>query len=211
MSNGNVWSHVYKAVLVLIIGGVVIYQLYLGLTVQKLGIPGVLDIEFGNRIGAPATPVPSESPPAQTESKVWREGDLKIPVAVGNTGRVADLDSGQLLPLGTSLPVRDADLAVKQAVHGVVVEPGVPRGDGETFDARFTRVGDSPAGRDGCAAASVAPKVSPHLLLSSDIGVGSHVCLVTTQGRLAEFEILKVELDGQQRELEARYTVWVSE
>jgi hypothetical protein len=140
------------------------------------------------------------------EGKVWRQGTLAVPVSAGDRGQVADLDAGRLLPLGTSIPAGDADLSVRQAVHGIVIEPGLSKGDGVTFSARFVRVGDAPAGRDGCAAAAISPAASNHLQLSSDLHAGSFVCLITTQGRVAEFEVVK--FDESRREVTIAFTVW---
>lgn len=158
------------------------------------------------------TPAPASTPtPTPTPApEVWREGTLDVPISAGDTGRAADLDSGQLLPLGTSMPAGGDDLIFRQAVHGIVMEPGLSMGDGVTFDARFARVGDGPAGRDGCGAA-IGSRVSNHLQLFSAIDAGSHICMVTTQGRLSEFEILNIELSRSQRQIEIRYTTWANE
>ena len=161
---------------------------------------------------ATATPIstamaaPTPIPPSTDE--VWREGTLQIPLSTGDTGQAADLDSGRLLRLGTSEPAGDADLAVKETSDDVVVQPGIPHTDGVTFEARFLLVGDTDPDRNRCATAATGSGASDHLLLLSDIDVGTHVCMVTTQGRLAEFEILDAKLNGQQRWVEIRYTTW---
>ena len=144
-------------------------------------------------------------------AKVWKQGNLTIPVSSVNTGRVADLDSGRLLPLGTSIPVRDADIIVRQAVHGIVVEPGISKGDGVTFDARFIAVNDASVGREGCADAEASPRASNHLQLFSAINVGSHICMVTTKGRLAEFTVTSVELSRKPRQVRIKFVVWTRE
>jgi hypothetical protein len=79
-------------------------------------------------------------------------------------------------------------------VHGGVVEPVVSKGDGGTFGARFIRIGDAPAGRDRRADAAAVPEVLDQHLRSSDIGVGSYVCMVTIQGQLTVSEIRKIKL-----------------
>ncbi len=166
--------------------------------------------------GGPQTqPTPTRTRPSPTATApaptVWREGDLTIPVSAGNSGRVADLDAGRLLPLGTSIPASDADIIVRQTPHSVVIEPGLSKGDGVTFDARFTAVSDGAIGRDACADAAISPQASNHLQLSSDIDVRSHVCMVTTNDRLAEFEIVRVDLSSTAREVEIAFVVWASD
>ncbi len=153
-------------------------------------------------------PTPTADTPV---SQVWKEGDLTLPVSISDRGQAADLDAGRLLQLGTSISASDADIIVRQAVHGVVVEPGLSKGDGVTFDARFTGVNDRSVGRDGCAAAAISPQTSNHLELTSDIDVGSHICMVTTHGRLAEFEIVSIDLSSATRDVQIAFVVWVRE
>jgi len=139
---------------------------------------------------------------------VWREGTLQIPLSTDDTGQAADLDGGRLLSLGTSELAGDADIAVKDTSNDVAFEPGAPNTDGFTFGARFVLIGDTFLDRNRCAAAATGSAGSDYLLRLSDIDVGTHVCMVTTQGRLAEFEILDTKLNGQHRWIEIRYTTW---
>jgi hypothetical protein len=141
--------------------------------------------------------------------EVWREDRFVVPVSLGNGGKAADLDAGRLLAVGTSVSAAEVDLIVRQSVHGVVMEPGLPNNGTDTYNARFTRVSDNKVGRDECKDASVAAKVSNHLQLESEIRVGSHVCMVTTQGRLAEFEITNVDLSPTKRQVEIKTVVWI--
>lgn len=50
-----------------LVGGLVIfliaYNLYLGITVRKIGIPGIFEIEFGENVEPEPTPTPTASPP----------------------------------------------------------------------------------------------------------------------------------------------------
>jgi hypothetical protein len=140
--------------------------------------------------------------------QVLREDRVNLPVTGAAARHAADLDGGRIVPIGTSLSSSDADLVARQTPHGIVLEPGFPKDDTDTFEARFTGVSDAPVGRGGCAKSSIAPKVTNHLQLGPDIHQGSHVCMVTTQGRLAEFEISKVDLSSTKREVEIRTIVW---
>ena len=110
-----------------------------------------------------------------------------------------------------SIPASDADLIARRFVHGVVLEPGLSKGDGVTFDARFTEVNDAAVNQEGCEAAAISPQASNHLQLSSDVDVRSHICMVTTQGRLAEFEIVRTDLSGTTWEVEIAFVVWPRE
>jgi hypothetical protein len=162
---------------------------------------------------ATATPIPTATPTPIPSSidEVWREGTLQIPLSTEDTGQAADLDGGRLLRLGTSELAVDADIAAKDTSDDVALEPGVPQTDGVTFEARFVLTSDTSFDRNQCAAAATGSGASDHLLRLSDIDVGTHVCMVTTQGRLAEFEILDTKLNGQQRWVEIRYTTWANQ
>jgi len=144
----------------------------------------------------------------QEKAKVWKEGILTIPINSSFGKRAADLDAATILPLGTSVPSEGVDVLFRQSVHGIVMEPGESKGDGVTFDARFVAVNDSKVGMDGCITAAVSPKVSNHLQLSSAIDVGSHICVVTTEGRMAEISITNSNLNGSPRNVEIEYVVW---
>ena len=164
---------------------------------------------------ATATPIPTvteaPTPVPSFIYAVWREGTLQIPLSTEDTGQAADLDSGRLLRFGTSEPGGDADIAVKETSDDVLFEPGILHTDAVTFEARFVLVGDTDPDRNRCAAASTGSGASDRLLLLSDIDVGTHVCMVTTQGRLAAFEILDAKLNGQQRWVEIRYITWANQ
>ncbi len=182
------------AVVVLII----IFELAQGAAVKKMGIPGLFEIELD----------PGPGGGKVEAAKEIAHGTRTIPVSSGNSGQALDLDNGSLLVLGTSQPAGDADLVVRQAVHGVVLEPGLSHGDGLTFDARFVRVADKAGGHDVCADAAVNGKVGNILTVSSDVQVGSHVCMVTNKGRLAEFEITKTDFAGSPRSLQMNFVTW---
>ena len=166
----------------------------------------------------PTSIPPTERPPSAeatdtptvTEPKpaIWQEGTLTLPVSGSDSGQAADLDAGNLLMLGTSVPVDDADILVRQSPHSIVIEPGLSRGDGITFEARFTEVNDASVGQAECTAATISSKASNHLQLFSDIDVGSHICMVTTQGRVAEFEIINTNFSGSSNEVEIAFIVW---
>ena len=85
---------------------------------------------------------------------------------------------------------------------------GAPGIDGVTFEARFTKISDSAIGYEGSAAAAIAPSVSQHLALSSVIDVGSRVAMVTTEGRLAEFTVTKIDLSRNPGLIDIAFTVW---
>lgn len=165
---------------------------------------------------AAATPAVTPSPKTKSATQtpiptdaVWREGTLEIPVGGDHAGQVADFDTGELIPGEGSQEARDADLTVRDDGDEIVLEPGISKRDG-TFYARFVMVNDEAAGREGCAAGDGGPAHSGLLRLFAEIEVGSHVCVVTTQGRVAEFEIVAAKLNGRQRWLEVRYTTWES-
>lgn len=143
--------------------------------------------------------------------KIWKEGKLLIPLNNTNSGEVADIDNGRLLRLGTTVSASGADISIRQSVHSIIIEPGLSKGDGITFDARFIAVNDSSIGKDGCAGSLVSSDVSNHLQLSSDVNVGSHICMVTSEGRLAEFSITNLNLEGSSRNVEIEYEVWSKE
>lgn len=171
-----------------------------------------------NGVGATATGQESrngaldkEDSIEKTDSKIWKEGKLIIPVSTSNSGSVADLDNGKLLPLGTSISAAGADILIRQSIHSIVLEPGLSKGDGITFDARFLTVNDHSVGKDGCSASLVSPEASNHLQLSSDIDIGSHICMVTSEGRIAELNITKLNFTGNSRNAEIEYVVWQKE
>lgn len=150
----------------------------------------------------PATATPTPSP------MVWLKGTLEIPVSSDNDGQMADFDAGELIRVEKSEEARDADLGVSVDGDELVLEPGAGKPDGAAFYARFVTIGDEAAGREGCADRESGPGVSSPLLFPTEVEVGSHVCMVTTEGRIAEFEILGAKLTGRQRWLEVRYTTW---
>ena len=53
-------------------------------------------------------------------------------------------------------------------------------------DARLALGGPAALGRDGCATAPLAPDRIP----IQDLAVGTHVCVLTDEGRLSEFRVL---------------------
>lgn len=146
-----------------------------------------------------------------SNDKKGREHRLILPIPAGDPRHAADLDGARMVPLSTSATTSDADLIARQTIHGIVMEPGVSKNGTNTFEARFTRISDNKVGREGCKDASVAPHVSNHLQLESDRRAGSHVCMVTTQGRLAELEIMKVDLSPTRREVEIKTVVWAKD
>jgi hypothetical protein len=179
-----------------IIAGVAVFLI----TTGNLGLGGL-----AGGVGVPSAT--ADSP----VSRVWKEGNLTLPVSSSDGGQAADLDTASLLPLGTSIPASNADIIVRQSPHSVVLEPGLSQGDGVTFGARFTDVNDAAVGREGCVAAAISPRASNHLQLSFDIDVGSHICMVTNQGRPAEFKINRVSLSGSTQEVELAFVVWMRE
>lgn len=142
----------------------------------------------------------------ESSSHVWKEGSLTIPVLARDTGMAADLDDGHLLPIGTSISAPDADIAISQSPHAWIIQPGLSKGDGITFDAHFYSVGDSPAGYDNCRNMVLSQNPNDILALGSSLNVGSYVCMSTNQKRLAEFEVVSV--DSEQRKMDIKYTVW---
>jgi hypothetical protein len=190
-----------------IISGVIVIWL-------TTGIPSPLNSEADSDPGLDPGPESTIAPTPTTEEpapQVWKEDTLSIPVANGGNDQVADLDTGTLLQTGTSIPVDDADLMIRQAVHGIFFEPGVSQGDGVTYDARFIDVNDAAVGQEGCADAAVSSEISNHLQLSSDVDVGSYICMVTTQGRLAEFTVTSVDLSSSPLQVEIAFVVWARE
>ena len=143
-----------------------------------------------------------------TDPKIWKTGKLTIPFNNSHSGKVANLDNGRLLLLGTSLSAAGADISFRQFVHGIVLEPGLSKGDGITFDARFLAVNDHSVGKKGCSASLVSPKTLNHLQLSSDVDVGSHICMVTSEGRMAEFSITKLNFKESPGNVDIEYVVW---
>lgn len=148
----------------------------------------------------------SAQPSVEPSNRIWRQGTLSISAAIGGQGSAADLDRGGLLPIGTSISALDADVLVGSSPHGIVIQPGLPKSDGVSFDGRFVRVQDAPAGPADCAEAAISPSVSGILVLESNLHVGQYVCMVTTQGRLAVFEV--VRFDNVRKEMTINYTVW---
>ncbi|MFT5821511.1 MAG: hypothetical protein ACI8ZM_002764 [Crocinitomix sp.] len=149
--------------------------------------------------------------PIEEVSNIWKEGTLKIPVSRHNGGRVADLDSGMLLFLGTSVSAIGADIVVRQSIHSIVMEPGLSKGDGVSFDARFISVNDEKIGREGCVKALMLPEISNHLQFSKEIGIGSYIGMITTDGRLAEFNIVNTNWSADPAEIEISFMVWNKE
>ncbi len=123
-----------------------------GQTTDTIPIPAT---ERPTRTVIPPTPTVAEPEPA-----IWQEGTLIVPVSSVDRGQAADLDTGNLLMLGTSISADGADLLVRQSPGPVVIEPGLSQGDGVTFEARFTEVNDAPVGQEGCAAAAISPEAS---------------------------------------------------
>lgn len=156
------------------------------------------------------TPIPTAKPVAATPTPtpaIWQKGTLELPVEGENADQAADLDTGKMVRAEDEEDRRDADLAARADGDEIELDPGFS-GPDAGFYAWFVTINEEPAGRDGCAAGEGKQVPSSVLQLSKDVEIGSHVCLVTTEGRSAEFEIIGAKLTGRQRWLEIRYTTW---
>lgn len=156
------------------------------------------------------TPIPTAKPVTATPTPtpaIWQKGTLELPIEGENVDQAADLETGKMVRAEDEEDRRDADLAARVDGDDILLEPGLGNGDGG-FYAWFVSVNDEPAGRNGCAAGDGKRASSSRLQLSRDVEIGSHVCLVTTENRIAEFEIVGAKLTGRQRWLEIRYTTW---
>lgn len=148
------------------------------------------------------------SQPGDSQDRVQVQASLDLPISTGSSGRALDLDAASLIPLGTSIPTKGADLVFSQAVHGIIIQPG-PSSQSGGFPARFTRIGDSPGGRSACASAAIASNTAQALELGKDVIARiSHVCMVTDQNRLSEFRVTAVRLEGQNRSVQIEFTTW---
>ncbi|UJH91450.1 hypothetical protein LZ575_01295 [Antarcticibacterium sp. 1MA-6-2] len=143
-------------------------------------------------------------------NNIWRKGRLEIPISSSNSGRVADLDEGNLIPLGTSISPRDADIFAYHSVHDIIIQPGVSKGDGITFDAQFLKMADRSIDYQECKEAGSLDKISQHIP-TSNIKKGSCICMRTTEGRLARFSLIKENYSGNNRSIEIDYIVWKKE
>ena len=162
------------------------------------------------------TPTPTPIPTVKTMTAtptptpaIWQKGTLELPVEGENVDQAADLGTGEIVRDEDEEGRRDADLSARVDGDDILLEPGLGSSGGG-FYAWFVTVNDEPAGRDGCAAGEGKAVPSGGLQLSKDVEIGSHVCLVTTEERIAEFEIIGAKLTGRQRWLEVRYTTWAS-
>lgn len=148
------------------------------------------------------------NPPEQEETNnIWMQGSLEIPIGSSNSGRAADLDEGNLIPLGTSISPRGADILAYQSVHDIIIQPGVSKGDGITFDAQFLKMADRSIDYQECKEAGSLEKISQHIP-SSNIKKGSCICMRTTEGRLARFTVIKENFSGNNRSIEIDFFVW---
>lgn len=160
------------------------------------------------------TPVPTTTPTMKTVTGaptptpvIWQKGTLELPVEGESADQAADLDADKIVREEDEDGRLDADLAARVDGDEILLEPGLVSPDGG-FYAWFVTVNDEPAGRNGCAAGEGKRVSSNSLQLSKDVEIGSHICLVTTEDRIAEFEIIGAKLTGRQRWLEIRYTTW---
>jgi hypothetical protein len=156
------------------------------------------------------TTIPTAKPVTATPTPtpaIWQKGSLELPIEGENADQAADLDTGKVVRQEDEDDRRDADLAARVDGDEIELDPGFS-GPDAGFYAWFVTINEEPAGRDGCAAGEGKRVPSSSLQLSKDVEIGSHVCLVTTEGRIAEFEIIGAKLTGRQRWLEIRYTTW---
>ncbi|HET8943830.1 MAG TPA: hypothetical protein VFO59_03535, partial [Dehalococcoidia bacterium] len=154
------------------------------------------------------TPIPTAKPATATSMPtpaIWQKGTLELPVEGENVDQAVDLDTDEIVRDEDEDGRLDADLAARVDGDEILLEPGLVSPDGG-FYAWFVTVNDEPAGRNGCAAEEGKRVSSNSLQLSRDVEIGSHICLVTTEDRIAEFEIIGAKLTGRQRWLEIRYT-----
>jgi hypothetical protein len=154
-----------------------------------------------------ATPTPVPSP----ELEVWSEGTLQISLSSEDSREGADFDDGDVIRADASEATSDSDIFVTETEDGIVIEPGLRQNDEDDFGARFFLVGAGDKDINGCAASARPSMPDQQLLLFSEIDVGDHMCLMTTEDRPAEFELVDAKLTGRQRWLEIRYTTWVAQ
>ena len=166
---------------------------------------------------AAATPTPSPARTTASQSgtpapspAIWRQGTLEIPIHGDNQGQAADFDAGKLVLVETPEEAREADLGVREDGGDVLLEPGIVDSGDSRFYARFVAINDEAMGRDGCATGGGGSVSTSHLRLFTDVEVGSHVCLMTSRGRTAEFEIMAAKLNGKQRWIELQYSTWAN-
>jgi hypothetical protein len=138
------------------------------------------------------------------------QGNLEIPISSSNSGSAADLDEGNLITLGTAISPRNADILAYQSVHDIIIQPGVSKGDGITFDAQFLKMADRTIDYQECKEAGSLEKISQHIP-SSNIKKGSCICMRTTEGRLARFTVIKENYSGNNRSIEIDFIVWKKE
>lgn len=161
-----------------------------------------------------ATRAPTPSPLPQTTRAtptptpvIIKTGTLDVPVNEGDINEAADIDSGKVIRIEKSEEARLADLIIMDDDDGLSLKSGV-LGEEGGYGARFITVSDEAAGRALCVKAAGLGGAVTSLQFPSDIEVGSHVCLVTTEEHVAEFEIVAAKLNGRQRYVEIRYTTW---
>ncbi|HET9477601.1 MAG TPA: hypothetical protein VFP63_08950 [Dehalococcoidia bacterium] len=163
---------------------------------------------------ATPTPTPTIVPTVKTATgtltptpAIWQKGTLELPVEGENADLAADLDTDKTVRAEDEDDRRNADLAARIDGDEIELDPGFSGPDGG-FYAWFVSVNEEPVGREGCAAGEGKRVPSSGLRLFNDVEVGSYVCLVTSQGRIAELEIVAAKLTGRQRWLEISYTTW---
>jgi hypothetical protein len=152
-----------------------------------------------------ATPALTRSPAPSVE--VESEGTLEIPVSEDEGEGLADIDGGSLIRAGGSDEMGGADIAVTVADGAIGFEPGTS-GTEKGVAARFLLIGND-GDIDECATASRAQSIPDRLELP-DLDGGGYVCMTTTEGRRAGFEIADSKLNGRERWIEIRFIVWAS-
>lgn len=153
-----------------------------------------------------ATPALTRSPTPSVV--VEREGTLEIPVSEDEGEGLADIDGGSLIRVGDSDETEGADLAVTLADGAIGFEPGTGRTERD-LSARFILIGSKDEDIEQCATVSLA-QVVPDRLELRDVDGGGYVCMTTTEGRRAGFEIADTKLNGRERWIEIRFIVWAS-
>lgn len=138
------------------------------------------------------TPTITPTVTATSDPTIWREGNLILPID-GSYG--ADLDNAQRIIMGTSIS-GDADVVIQYSPGGSVIGP--------TSNSSFTAVNDSQAGRTGCSAVAGSPITNRIFSLGNNATMGMHFCMVTSQNRIAEFELIR----SNSSEVEISFTVW---
>lgn len=158
---------------VLLVAAIVAYQAYKGLTVQEIGIPGVLSIKWGE-------------PPKQNETAP------QVPSSVATTKRqnsnvtlrrYIDLDDGSTFSQAVENSGEDLEL-VKESASTYRIVP--------TANAQIATV----EGRRPSYAQCAAAKRSGRSILVSELHEGTYLCVRTDQGRNSAVQLNDSDIEN---------------